>query len=824
MLSSHYMYHHQYHFNNQSHSSLPSSTHHMLSSSSSSSIDSVPIHPCFQFHGVSELKARATLRCKISDLKAKCSSGISHQITDVVLKEKDSALDDRKEQKAALEAYVRKEEIRKRVEAIRWTLESEEGEESLSVSAYNTAWLGLIENENGDGSPQFPSCLEWIIHNQFPDGSWGDPHLFLLYDRLLSTLACVIALRRWDLHPDIAAKGLKFFNENVNKLETEEPEHMPCGYEIVLPTLLQLAKSSNIDVPLHSPALKGIFARRDEKLKRIPMEVFHNVPTTILFSLEAIPGAQWENLMKLQYEDGSFLFSPSATAYAYMHTKDQNCLNYLKNVVRQFNGKAPEFYPLDFFERLWVVDRLDRLGISRYFQRNITDMLDYVQRNRKEDGIGWTRFSNLPDLDETSMGFRLLRLNGYEVSADIFKNFEKDGEFFCYRGQTDQGTTDTYNLYRACQVQFPGEQILEVAKNFTTKLLTEQRAANQILDKWVLLKDLPGEVGYALDFPWYASLPRVETRFYLEQYGGGDDIWVSKTYYRFRKVSNDTNLELGTLDYNMCQAVHQAEWKTIQKWHSECGLEELGLSRERLLLLYFLAAASIFEPERSKERLAWFKTSALMETIKSNYCDPQQRKAFVQEFSFSSNSLNGRCLNKSKNREGLLGILLDTLLSFSQASSTATFNILHNTWEKWLSGSQSEGDEWEGEAELLVKMINLNGGFEISQDIEVNPIHQRLVQLSNELCLQLTSLQENKIYEEGNSNGRCNKDRSGLSEPEIALKMQELVQLVLSSNGIDSNLKKTFLTVTKAFYYTAHCNPNTISSHVNKVLFERVII
>lgn len=63
-----------------------------------------------------------------------------------------------------------------------------------------------------------------------------------------------------------------------------------------------------------------------------------------------------------------------------------------------------------------------------------------------------------------------------------------------------------------------------------------------------------------------------------------------------------------------------------------------------------------------------------------------------------------------------------------------------------------------------------------------------------------------------------------MPEAEIALKMQELVQLVLSSNGIDSNLKRTFLTVTKTFYYAAHCDQNTINSHINKVLFETVII
>jgi len=32
------------------------------------------------------------------------------------------------------------------------------------------------------------------------------------------------------------------------------------------------------------------------------------------------------------------------------------------------------------------------------------------------------------------------------------------------------------------------------------------------------------QVAYALDVPWYASLPRLEARFYIDQYGGDDDI------------------------------------------------------------------------------------------------------------------------------------------------------------------------------------------------------------------------------------------------------------------------------------------------------------
>lgn len=64
----------------------------------------------------------------------------------------------------------------------------------------------------------------------------------------------------------------------------------------------------------------------------------HNVPTTLLHSLEGMPDLNWEKLLKLQCQDGSFLFSPSSTAYALMKTKDENCLKYLTKAVKKFHG------------------------------------------------------------------------------------------------------------------------------------------------------------------------------------------------------------------------------------------------------------------------------------------------------------------------------------------------------------------------------------------------------------------------------------------------------------------------------------------------------
>ncbi|KAJ0113422.1 hypothetical protein Patl1_03376 [Pistacia atlantica] len=556
----------------------------------------------------------------------------------------------------------------------------------ISISAYDTAWVALIEDTQGSGASQFPSALQWIVNNQLPDGSWGDAKIFSAHDRLINTLACVVALKSWKVS------------------------------------------------------------------KRIPKDTMHNVPTTLLHSLEGMQDLNWEKLLKLQFQDGSFLFSLSSTAYAFMQTKNENCLKFLKKVVQRFNTGVPSTYPVDLFEHLWVVDRLQRLGILRYFQPELKECMDYVYRYWTEEGISWARNSRVQDIDDTAMGFRLLRLHGYEVSADVFQNFEKGGEFFCFGGQSTQAVTGIFNLFRASQVQFPGEKILENAKQFSAKFLREKLAANGLLDKWIITKDLPGEVSFALKVPW---MPYVNNNIYLE---------------------------LAKLDYNNCQARHQIEWDSMQRWYKEWKLDNFGTSRRALLLAYFVAAASIYEPEKWQARIGWAKTAVLLETITSYFHNTkhsrEKREAFVDEFRncISINNLSQLRLESDIIEQGFTRILLGTLDHLS--------------------------------LDALV-----NQGRDIS-----HPLHQAYRQLSdltNRICSKLGHYQKQKVHD----NGSNNDNNDSIRTLQIESEMQELLQLVLkhSSDDIDSNVKHTFLIVAKSFYYTAYCNTETINFDIDKV-------
>ncbi|KAL1225101.1 Ent-copalyl diphosphate synthase [Cardamine amara subsp. amara] len=692
----------------------------------------------------------------------------------------------------------------------------------ITISAYDTAWVALIDA--GDKTPAFPSAVKWIADNQLSDGSWGDACIFSYHDRLINTLACVVALRSWNLFPHQCHKGITFFRENIGKLGEESDEHMPIGFEVAFPSLLEIARGINIDVPYDSPVLKDIYSKKELKLTRIPKEIMHKIPTTLLHSLEGMHDLDWEKLLKLQCQDGSFLFSPSSTAFAFMQTRDNNCLGYLRNAVKRFNGGVPNVFPVDLFEHIWIVDRLQRLGISRYFEEEIKECLDYVHRYWTDKGICWARCSHVQDIDDTAMAFRLLRLHGYQVSADVFKNFEKEGEFFCFAGQSNQAVTGMFNLYRASQLAFPREEILKNAKEFSFNYLQDKQERGELIDKWIIMKDLPGEIGFALEIPWYASLPRVETRFYIEQYGGENDVWIGKTLYRMPYVNNNEYLELAKQDYNNCQALHQLEWDTFQKWYEENKLNECGVSRSELLECYYLAAATIFDSERSHERMVWAKSSVLVKAIFSSFGESSDsRRSFFDQF--HKYIANARRSNHHINNRGvrldrpgsvqasrLVRILIETLnqMSFDLFMSHGrdVNNLLYQSWGEWLEKWKINGDE--GEGVLMVKMIILMKNTDLTGFFS----HPHFVLLSEIIS---------RIYHPRQYLKARRNDEKEKTTRRMEKGMEQMVELVLSERDTFRDVSITFLDVAKVFYYSASCGDDHLQTHISKVLFQKVL-
>ncbi|KAH6783659.1 hypothetical protein C2S52_008618 [Perilla frutescens var. hirtella] len=711
------------------------------------------------------------------------------------------------------------------------TLLKTTGDGRISVSPYDTAWVALIKDVEGRDAPQFPASLEWIIENQLGDGSWGDERFFCVYDRLVNTIACVVALRSWNIHADKVTKGVRYMKENVEKLKDGNAEHMTCGFEVVFPALLQRAKSLGIqDLPYDHPLIQEIYHSREQKLKRIPMEIMHKVPTSLLFSLEGLENLEWDKLLKLQSADGSFLTSPSSTAFAFMQTKDHKCFQFIKKTVQTFNGGAPHTYPVDVFGRLWAIDRLQRLGISRFFDSEIADCLAHIHKFWTDKGVFSGRESEFCDIDDTSMGFRLLRMHGYDVDPNVLRNFKQDDKFSCYGGQMIESASPIYNLYRASQLRFPGEEILEEANKFSYQFLQQKLANNQLLDKWVISKHLPQEIKLGLEMPWYATLPRVEASYYVQYYAGSADVWIGKTLYRMPEISNDIYHELARTDFKRCQAQHQFEWIYMQEYaliNFEffaylIFIEEFGISRKDLLLAYFLATASIFEPERTKERIAWAKSQIISKMITSFFNN--ENTTFEEKQAFLTGYANINGINNTnggaKREDRVSSMVLATLAQFLEGFDRHTTHQLKNTWSTWLTKlEQGEGDGG-ADTELITNTLNICAGhIALREEILSHDEYTTLSHLTSKICRQLSQIQNEKEVEiDGQMRAKCS-----IKKKEVEHDMQALAKLVLEKSvGINRNIKKTFLAVAKTYYYRAYNAAETIDTHMFKVLFEPV--
>ncbi|KAM0017114.1 putative ent-kaurene synthase [Helianthus debilis subsp. tardiflorus] len=141
----------------------------------------------------------------------------------------------------------------------------------LSESSYDTAWVAMVPSPNSPKSPCFPECLNWLMDNQLHDGSWGLIHhntsFPLLKDTLSSTLASIVALRKWNVGEHQIKKGLCFMESHLASA-TNKNQPSPLGFDIIFPHMLEYAKDLNIRLPLKQNDLSLMLHERELELRR----------------------------------------------------------------------------------------------------------------------------------------------------------------------------------------------------------------------------------------------------------------------------------------------------------------------------------------------------------------------------------------------------------------------------------------------------------------------------------------------------------------------------------------------------------------------------
>ncbi|KAJ9563473.1 hypothetical protein OSB04_008633 [Centaurea solstitialis] len=432
----------------------------------------------------------------------------------------------------------------------------------LSVSSYDTAWVAMVPSPNSPNSPCFPKCLNWVMDNQLHDGSWGLQHHHhhhppLLKDSLSSTLASILALKRWNLGEHQINKGLCFMESNF-ALAMDKNQPSPIGFDIIFAGMLEYAKDLNIRLPLNQTDLSVMLHQRELELRRC---CSREKEAYLAYISEGLGNYHdWNIVKKYQMNNGSLFNSPSATAAALIHHQNAACLDYLTSLVNKFGNAVPTVYPHDLYVRLHVVDTLERLGIRRNFTMEIQNVLDETYRYWMQ-----TDEQIFMDVVTCSLAFRLLRTNGYEVSSDPLTEITKRGDYMNSLEEPSKGIHAALELHHASQIMHQEELISFEEQNSSSIDFLKQKSSNSSIRS---NKFIHKQVDIALKFPFNASLERMSTRRNIEHYNV-EDTRILKTTYCLSNISNEDYLKLAVEDYNACQSIYREELKGLERCVSE---------------------------------------------------------------------------------------------------------------------------------------------------------------------------------------------------------------------------------------------------------------
>lgn len=324
------------------------------------------------------------------------------------------------------------------------------GYSRVSSTAYDTAWTARLTRYYPDKG--FDASVAWLRDNQFADGSWGSP-LFHHHDRVVSTLAAIVALREIGEAQDklrITA-GQTFLWHYSSKLHYDA--HDTIGFPVIMHALCQDAKALDLDIP-------ATFYNDSDKIER-KLTLLNGHPemwraTTLHHSLEAVINYLPDSTdMDFGDDIGCVGSSPSATVATLMkpQTTTEKSMDYLQKIIaHQGDGGAPNVDRIDVVEGAWTINNLlkdDLVSPDDPAVRRVLDALWDIWSD--EIGVSFSSSFNVPDLDDTSVAFGVLRWGGYPASADIFEGYESEHHFNCFRGELDPSLSAHIRMLAALQ-------------------------------------------------------------------------------------------------------------------------------------------------------------------------------------------------------------------------------------------------------------------------------------------------------------------------------------------------------------------------------------
>lgn len=311
---------------------------------------------------------------------------------------------------------------------------NELGTGDIDSVPYDTAWIARLGQQlPGQG---FDDALGWLRRHQYDDGSWGGQP-FYHHDRFISTLAGMVALTVVGSSEDQRRiqKAENFLWHTYAHLHHDA--HDTIGFPVLAVALINEARELGLDVPRD---LYVDVATIEKKLNMIGHYSNQWRYNTMSFSLEAARPEYPESFDFLE-DNGSVGTSPAATAAVMLQSGvvHPRSLEYLQQIVGgQRDGGAPNVAPIDTFEINWSLSHFIKAGAITPDHPEIQRMADFMWNAWSPDnGIGFSSFYSVPDLDDTTSAFVFLNWAGRDVNPSVFAHYETDTHFRCFPHETN---------------------------------------------------------------------------------------------------------------------------------------------------------------------------------------------------------------------------------------------------------------------------------------------------------------------------------------------------------------------------------------------------
>ncbi|CAN8314916.1 unnamed protein product [Cochlearia groenlandica] len=270
--------------------------------------------------------------------------------------------------------------------------------------------------------------------------------------------------------------------------------------------------------------------------------------------------------------DHDFLLSLDNIYATEKSVRDRDLLK--RNVMNMLDDKTT------LLEKLELIEKLQKLGVSYHFEGKIDEILTNIYRkNVKECDKG--------DLHATALEFRLLREHGFNVSEGIFDVFINKIEDGTFENGDIKGLISLYeSSYLATKSDTKLHKVIrEYAKEELRKFIDRHDHDHNTTNSNYL--EIAVE---ALEMPYHWRMKRLETKRYLDAYD-----------------KHDVLIKFAKIDFNIV-------------WWRETGLSnQLHFARDRIVENYYWTVGQIQEHQFSYVRRIMTKINALITTIDDIY-------------------------------------------------------------------------------------------------------------------------------------------------------------------------------------------------------------